>query len=149
MNDRQASPQSSRLDWLPGLIDMSAVALRFLERSAGPVVDLLIRIALAQTFFVSGVLKAANWDNALYLAAYEYPVSWMDPMAAAWLGVSVELVGSVLLVAGLATRVAAVALGLLSLVIQFNYKVLDINLFWAALLFWFAVRGAGALSLDR
>ena len=29
-----------------------------------PVLDLVIRLWLAQVFFVSGVLKAANWDNA-------------------------------------------------------------------------------------
>ncbi len=70
-----------------------ATGMRFVERSAGPVLELLIRLALAQVFFVSGVLKAGNWDNALQLAAYEYPVAWMDPVTAAWLGVTVELVG--------------------------------------------------------
>ncbi len=42
---------------------------RVSERTIGPLVDLFIRITLAQIFFVSGVLKAANWDNALLLAA--------------------------------------------------------------------------------
>ncbi len=61
------------------------------EKTLWPVLDLLIRLWLAQVFFVSGVLKAANWDNALLLAANEYPVSWLDPVAAAWLGVGIEL----------------------------------------------------------
>ncbi len=145
---RAANP-GRPLAWLPGLVDASVGASRYLERSAGPLVALLIRVVVAQVFFVSGVLKAGNWDTALYLAAYEYPVSWLDPVTAACLGVAIELIGSVLLAAGLATRVAAVALGTLALVIQFNYQMLDVHLFWAALLFWFAVRGSGALSLDR
>jgi len=112
------------------------------------VIELLIRLSLAQVFFVSGVLKASNWENALSLARYEYPVSWMDPVTAAWLGVTIELAGSVLLAAGLATRFAAAALAVLALVIQFNYREFDQHLFWAVLLLGFVVRGAGGLSLD-
>ena len=149
MKHPHAPTLSHRLDWLPDLVNLSVVALRFLERSAGPVADLLIRVALAQVFFVSGILKAGNWNNALYLAANEYPVSWLAPVTAAWLGVLIEVVGSLLLAAGLATRFAALALAALALVIQFSYQTLDTHLFWVALLFWFVVRGAGALSLDR
>ena len=137
------------LDWLPRLVDGTVRWLRFSERSLGPVADLVIRLALAQVFFVSGVLKLADWDTALYLAEYEYPLAWLDPVTSAWLGTGVELMGSVLLAAGLATRAGALALLVLALVIQFTYKTLDVHLFWAALLLGFVVRGAGALSLDR
>ncbi len=139
----------SSIRWLPRVISFAAGTLRFLEKGAGPVVDLVIRLGLAQVFFVSAVLKLANWDNALYLSAHEYPVSWMDPVTAAWLGITVEFAGAVLLAAGLATRPAALALGVLALVIQFNYSALDTHLFWAAICAWYAVRGAGPLSLDR
>jgi NADH dehydrogenase/putative oxidoreductase len=130
-------------------ITAGAKTLRFLERSAAPLVDLAIRLGLAQVFFVSAVLKLADWENALYLSAHEYPVAWMDPVTAAYLGAGVELLGSVLLAAGLATRAAALAIGALALVIQFNYSALDVHLFWAALAAWYVVRGAGPLSLDR
>jgi len=118
-------------------------------RTAGPVLDLYVRVWLAQTFFVSGVLKVANWDNALALARYEYPVTWMDPVTAAYTGVSIELIASVFLAFGLATRVAAFPMLVLALVIQFDYQALDTHLLWAALLGWYVVRGAGPLSLDR
>jgi NADH dehydrogenase FAD-containing subunit/uncharacterized membrane protein YphA (DoxX/SURF4 family) len=134
---------------LSRMITVGAKILRFLEKSAAPLVDLLIRLGIAQVFFVSAVLKLANWENALYLSAHEYPVAWMDPVSAAWLGITVELAGSVLLAAGLATRAAALGLGALALVIQFNYLALDVHLFWAALAAWYVVRGAGPISLDR
>lgn len=121
----------------------------FAQRSMGPVFDLVVRLWLAQMFFVSGVLKAADWDNALYLSANEYPVTWLNPVTAAYLGAAIELIGSVLLAVGLGTRFAAFGLLALSLVIQFNYLALDIHLFWALLLGHFVVRGAGSLSLDR
>jgi NADH dehydrogenase/putative oxidoreductase len=123
--------------------------LRVIESIAGPVIDLVIRLHLAQIFFVSAVLKLADWKNAIALSTYEYPVSWMDPVTAAYTGVVIELLGSVLLATGLCTRVAAASMLALSIVIQFNYVALDSNLFWIALLGWFIVHGANAWSLDR
>ncbi len=124
-------------------------AMRFAERSVAPFVDLMIRLGLAQIFLVSAILKLSNWDNAITLATYEYPVSWMDPVTAAYVGIAIELAGGALLAVGLATRFAAAAMLALSLVIQFNYVVLDANLFWAVLFGWYVVRGAGPLSLDH
>ncbi|MEW5754744.1 MAG: FAD-dependent oxidoreductase [Pseudomonadota bacterium] len=122
--------------------------LRTVERSAGPILDLVIRFALAQTFFISGLLKLGNWEVALQLAREEYPVTWLDPVTAAYTGVGIELLCPILLLFGLATRVAALPMLILALVIQFNYRALDTHLLWAALLGWYVVRGAGALSLD-
>lgn len=121
---------------------------RLAERGLGPFVDLAIRLLIAQGFFISGVVKAANWDTALYLSANEYPVPFLAPPTAAALGLAVELVGSVLLALGLAARPAALALGALSLVIQVYYLELPEHLFWAILCGWIVVRGAGPLSLD-
>ena len=122
---------------------------RAAERVGGPVADLAIRLWLAQVFLVSGILKLADWPTALHLARFEYPVTWLDPTIAAVLGVTVEIVGALLLAAGLATRATALALLALAAVIQLNYRALDVHLFWIALLAWFVVRGAGPLSLDR
>ncbi|MFN0304365.1 MAG: FAD-dependent oxidoreductase [Burkholderiales bacterium] len=118
------------------------------EKTVAPLVDLIIRVLIAKTFLVSAIIKLSDWDNALALARDEYPVSWMDPVSAATIAVSIELLGASLLAVGLATRGAALALAALALVIQFNYIVLDTHLFWVALLGWFIVRGAGPISLD-
>ena len=141
--------RAQRLAMIPTLLGVFADAVRLAERSGGPVLDLIIRLWLAGIFFASGVVKISNWETALYLAANEYPVSWMDPVTAAYVGVAVELGGATLLALGLATRFAALPLLILSLVIQLNYVALDINLFWAVLFGWYLVQGAGALSLDH
>jgi putative oxidoreductase len=150
MNTRHSSKRGSAvspppLAWVSTLMGWMGEAFRLAERSIGPVVDILIRLRLAQIFFVSGVLKAADFEHAIYLSTHEYPVSWMDPVTAAYLGVAIKLGGSVLLAVGL----AAVAMLALSWVIQFNYVALDTNLFWAALFGWYVARGAGSLSLDH
>jgi NADH dehydrogenase FAD-containing subunit/uncharacterized membrane protein YphA (DoxX/SURF4 family) len=121
---------------------------RILEGGVWPVLDLIIRLWLAQAFWLSGLVKVANWQGAIQLATYEYPVSWMDPVTAAWVGAAIEILGPVFLVLGLATRYAALPMMVLALVIQFAYIRLDVNLFWALLLGWYVVHGAGPISFD-
>jgi NADH dehydrogenase/putative oxidoreductase len=143
-----STPLAARAGRLADAMRLWADAVRMAQRTLGPLADLLIRLWLAQVFFVSGVLKVSNWDNALLLAEHEYPVSWLDPMTAAWLGAATELGGSVLLALGLATRFAAAPMLALALVIQVEYHALDTHLFWAMLFAWYLVRGAGPLSID-
>src|SRR5260370_20407796 len=83
-------------------------SVRVLRVLAWPKVELLIRLWLAQIFFVSGVLKLTHWDTALYLAAHEYPVSWLSAGSAAIIGVCIEVAGGALLALGFMTRYAAV-----------------------------------------
>jgi NADH dehydrogenase/putative oxidoreductase len=145
MADRRIT--SDRL--VASVVAFTAATFRLLEGYAGPLVDLAIRVWLAQAFFVSAVVKLADWNKALYLSANEYPVTWLNPVTAAYVGVSIEFLGALLLAFGVATRLAAVAMLALVVVIQLNYLPLDFNLLQAALLAWFVVHGAGALSLDR
>lgn len=127
----------------------SDLVFRIVRSAVWPKVDLAIRLWLAQIFFVSGVLKLTSWQTALDLARNEYPVSWMSPVVAAYTGVSIEVVGGVLLAAGFMTRYAAVPMLILSLVIQFSYLPFDSQLFWALMFAWYGIFGAGPISIDR
>ncbi len=124
-------------------------SFRLLRRIVWPKVELAIRLWLGQIFFVSGVIKLTNWHTALTLAATEYPVSWLDPVTAAVLGVAIEVIAGALLTAGLMTRYAAIPMLALALVAQISYLPFDNQLFWIALFGWYAVFGAGTLSLDH
>jgi len=134
---------------LPTIIALNADVFILLRRVCWPLLDLGIRIWLAQQFLVSGLLKVTHWETALDLAAHEYPVPWMSPTAAAYTGASIEVIAPILLAGGLLTRYAATALLALSLVIQFSYRPFDSQLFWIALFGWYAVTGAGSMSLDH
>ena len=129
-------------------IRWASEAVRIAEKTVGPLLDLFIRLWLTGIFWASGMVKLQSWTTALYLSAHEYPVSWLDPVTAAWLGEAIEIVCPPLLVFGLATRFAALPMLILSLVIQFSYQALDQHLFWAILFGWFVVKGAGPISLD-
>ncbi len=134
---------------LARLFVADAAVFRMVKVAVWPVADLVIRIWLAQPFFVSGVLKVMSWQTALVLATQEYPVSWLSPVTAAYTGAAIEVGAPIFLTLGLLTRYAAVPLMILSLVIQFNYRAFDSQLFWAALFGWYAIHGAGPLSIDR
>ena len=137
------------VDRLVGYLALVQRAFGIADRGLGPFLDLAIRLSLAGLFWSSAIVKLANWPVALELARVEYPLSWMDPVAAAWLGVAIELICPVFLAFGLFTRLAALPLIALSLIIQYEYLALPEHLFWAILLGLIAVRGAGALSLDH
>jgi NADH dehydrogenase FAD-containing subunit/uncharacterized membrane protein YphA (DoxX/SURF4 family) len=142
-------PRELRPTWFGAAVLAAVETTRCVANAIWPLFDLFVRLWLAQTFFVSGLLKLANWDTALYLAEFEYPVSWLAPATAAVAGVTVELIGAALLALGLATRVGAAALLALALVIQFEYRALDVHLLWMALLGWYVCFGAGPISFDR
>lgn len=94
--------------------------------------------------------KLANWNTALTLFAEEYRLPLLPPELAAFMAVGVELATPVLLVLGLFTRIAALVLLAMTLVIEvFVYpQAWPTHLQWAAMLLVLLCRGAGALSLD-
>ena len=118
------------------------------NRTLFPILDLLMRLWLAQTFWVSGVIKIMDWEKALFLAEYEYPVSWLAPQTAAIIGVGIEILGPIFFLLGLATRFAALPMLILSVVVQIEYLAIPVHEFWAILFGWYVVRGAGPISLD-
>ena len=113
-----------------------------------PFTDLAIRFFVALAFFRSGLVKATDWDTAVYLAANEYPVTWMEPVHAATVGLAIELVGPVLLLFGFFTRPAALAMAVLTIISQAVYVPTTTNLIVSATLIWYVVHGAGTFSLD-
>ncbi len=141
-------PPGQGLSQYSRLLGAHAEFFRLLRVVGWPVLDLVVRFGLAQGFFVSGVLKASNWTTAVELATNVYPVTWMNPVTAAYVGASVELIGSVLLATGLLTRYAALSMLALTLVVQTSYNATDGQLFSAGLFGWYVLRGAGPLSLD-
>ena len=76
--------QAASLAPLARVLGWHAELFRIVRLTAWPLFDIALRLGLAREFFVSGVIKASNWSNALYLAREVYPVSWLSPVAAAY-----------------------------------------------------------------
>src|SRR5271168_4372242 len=101
-----AHPAGWTESWSPRLIGVHAELFRRIRSLGWPILDVFVRIGLAEQFFISGLLKITNWQAALYLSENQYRVSWMDPVSAAYVGAAIELVCPILLAAGLLTRYA-------------------------------------------
>ena len=123
---------------------------RALERWLGLDAVLLVsRIGIAAVFFQSGRTKVEGWltvtDNAVGLFRDEYRLPLVDPTLAAHAAAYAEHLFPLLLVLGLCTRFAALALLGMTLVIQiFVYPdAWPTHLSWAAPLLLLAARGGG------
>jgi len=75
----------------------------------------------------------------------------IPPDIAAYLATYQELIGSVLLVIGLATRLTALAfIGMVAVIQIFVYpEGWPVHILWFALLFLLLSRGPGAISVDH
>ncbi len=128
-----------------------ARALDVLGRFPLPVLQLMFRLAVATVFLKAGLTKIASWETTVQLFADEYKVPVLPPDLAATMAATFELGCSMLLIVGLATRLATLPLlGMIAVIQTFVYpNAYAEHLTWASLLLFLLTRGAGPWSLDR
>lgn len=117
-------------------------------------VALITRVSIAGVFWQSGQTKVDGFhitDTAIELFRSEYRLPLIDPVIGAHLAAFAEHFFPILLVLGLATRFAALALLVMTLVIEiFVYPdAWPTHGTWAACLLILMTRGPGLISLDR
>ena len=124
---------------------------RWLERVPLALCQLLFRLAIAGVFLRPGLHKIRSWEPTVAMFRDEFKVPILSPEIAAALAATFELGGSLLLIAGLATRLATLPLLAMIAVIQlFVYpNAWPEHLTWASILIFLLTRGAGSISLDR
>ena len=144
-------------------------AIRFVQR-VNAIIEFIVqpsltqsvlRIALATPFWRSGINK---WDGflqlndvAVLLFSTEFklhlpggPYSFPAPEAIAFLVASAEILFPILLVLGLATRIAASALLVMTLVVELTVPDgWPVHITWAAMALGIMAWGPGRLSLDH
>lgn len=118
-----------------------------------PLMDLALRLYLANVFFKSGWTKILSWDSTLYLFNDVYHVPLLPPAVAATMAASAELGLSVLLVLGLFGRFAASGLFILNIVAVISYADLsqgglNQHLSWGILLAVLLILSRGRWSID-
>jgi putative oxidoreductase len=152
---RKLFDSGERRGWL-GRIDGMIAAI-----APASLAQLALRFALAVPFWRSGMSKWDGFlqlnDNAIFLFESEFklhlpggPYDYPAPAVMAFVVACAEILLPTLLVLGLATRLAA--LGLLAMTIVIQLTVPDgwpIHLTWAAMALGIITWGAGKLSADR
>jgi putative oxidoreductase len=122
-----------------------------LNRLPLSILQLMFRAAIAEVFWSSGLTKIASWDTTVALFRNEYMVPLLPPEIAAVMSATFELSCSVLIVVGLATRLATLPLLGMTFVIEvFVYpEFWAMHLMWATILLFLLTKGPGAFSLDH
>ena len=133
------------------MIGLVARAIAWLERFPLSILQFLFRFTIAAVFWNSGQTKIASWLTTVALFRDEYQVPILPPELAATLAATVELTCPVLLVLGLATRLATLPmLGMTFVIEVFVYPENWLeHLTWATMLLFILTRGPGPLSLDH
>lgn len=119
-----------------------------------PVLDLAVRLWVANVFWKAGMTKIQSWGSTLFLFTYEYQVPVIPAEMAAPLAAGIELVFPVLLALGLATRFSALVLFAFNVAAVVSYPGLgEVGLkdhyYWGLLLLVPLLHGPGRLSLDH
>lgn len=129
------------------------LAIRGLD-FVSPLLDLGIRLWVANVFWNSGLTKIASWDNTVLLFENEYSVPLLPPEVAAVLGTFTELVFPVFLALGLGGRFAAFVLFVFNYIAVISYP--DLNpaglkdhMYWGILLLVPLFHGPGKISIDH
>ena len=125
--------------------------LELLGRFPLAILQLLFRLAVASVFLKAAMTKLASWEFTIQLFADEYKVPVLSPEMAAVLATTTEITCSVLLIAGLFTRLATLPLlGMIVVIQLFVYpSAYSEHLTWGSILLFLLTRGGGPISLDR
>jgi putative oxidoreductase len=137
---------------------------RLLETLVEPLFNLGLRVWVGWTFFKAGLARVNSWGGQEYLFSEVHPLPVLPPKVWAAITMSAELVLPVLLVVGLFTRVPALGLLIMAMVIEFvlgsatvgeslkgdPIKISHaIHYSWMIAMAYVTIRGGSTLSLDR
>ena len=108
-----------------------------------------LRIDIVEGYWHLGIPRLS--DDAVFLFTYEYQLPWINPVVAAALAAIAEHLFAILLLIGLATRFSALALLIMTMIIQFLVYpgAYATHGLWAALLLYLISRGPGVISVDH
>jgi putative oxidoreductase len=125
----------------------------FTERWLTPLFDLALRLYVSEVFLRSGILKLADWSATLDLFNYVYAVPVLPPSLAALMGTAGEIALPLLLIPGLAGRLAAAGLFIVNVMAAISFPdISDLGLqdhvLWGIVLLMLACHGPGRWSVD-
>ena len=141
---------------LAPLIDRGHRLAGAATRWLGPVALLALRLPVAVVFWRSGRTKVEGWnifsvnDSQYFLFREEFGLPLPELMA--HVTALAEHILPVLLVLGLLTRLGALGMLTMTMVIQLGVYPdawFSAHMFWAVILFAVAALGPGPISLDR
>ncbi|MFT7098772.1 MAG: putative oxidoreductase [Rickettsiales bacterium] len=123
-------------------------SINILEKYIAPLLLLAIRIWIAIIFLKSGLTKTSNIDSTILLFEYEYALPIISPVFAAYSAIIFEIGCSFLLAMGIFSRLSALPLIVMTIVIQTLVFQNPEHFYWFFLLSTIVVFGGGKISTD-
>ena len=121
----------------------------WLGRFPFSIIQLAMRLGVGLAFFNAGLLKYKSFDYATQLFEEAYKVPLLAPAVAARIAMVNELTCSLLLLLGLATRLATLPVLAMILIIQIVYPTAwPDHVLWGSILIFLLTRGPGPFSID-
>ena len=115
-----------------------------------PLTNLAARIYVGLDFFRSGLAKLDDFEETLELFEEDWVVPLLPSNVSAYLATAGELVLPVLLFIGLFTRVGAIGLFIMALVIEiFVFPGTVQHYYWMIILAMLVAQGGSKISLDN
>lgn len=140
------------------MLQLYSKIIKLSDITLWPILNLTIRLYMANIFFKSGWLRFQDylngtWENQIIAFTEYHPTPGLSPEVAAVMGTGGEVILPILLAFGLFTRVGAAGLLVMTLVIQFGvpaeYELYNIeHYYWMMLLAVPMLRGGNLLSID-
>ncbi|MEM8573091.1 MAG: DoxX family protein [Pseudomonadota bacterium] len=140
---------------MSAIVNLLEAGRQLAERIPYSLIALVARLSVATVFWRSCLTKLDEnlqvKSTTFFLFKEEYKVPIIPPDVAAYLATYQELVGSILLVIGLATRLTALSfIGMVAVIQIFVYPSgWPEHALWFALLLLLVARGPGAISVDH
>ncbi|MHB8536113.1 MAG: DoxX family protein [Sulfuricaulis sp.] len=121
---------------------------------AQPLIDLGVRLWVANVFWKSGMAALRDWQSTLDLFIYRVHVPFVSAHFAAGLATGVELIFPVLLALGLGGRFSAGILLIFNILVAISYPGLTEaglkdHIYWGILLAFTLLHGPGRISIDN
>ncbi len=136
------------------MVKLITFFVRLFEKIPDDLIAIMARFAVGLVFFKAGLTKIEGFalkPSTFFLFESEYTVPLLPPVVAAYLGTISELLLPIALWVGFGARFAALALLVMTAVIQiFNYpNAYGIHALWSVALLYILIKGPGLLSIDH
>lgn len=119
-----------------------------------PLFLLGLRVCIADVFIKSGLTRMQDFSSTVALFENEYKVPFISPSLAAVSGTAAELILPALLVAGFASRLAALALFVFNIIAVVSYPEISAagvqdHVLWGTVILVVVFFGSGRFSMDH
>ncbi len=132
------------------MMNLYSAFSNFCATAFAPLANLAARIYMGYSiFFVSGLAKLDDFEGTVELFEEDWIIPLLPPTPAAYLATAGELVLPILLILGLFTRIGALGLFIMTIVIQV-YAIQDPQHYiWMLVLGMLVGYGGDKLSIDN